>query len=123
MGGALTHPAHAVGAHRRSEFTVWNIVGHIQAREEYLLDHLAGRIAQLGFERHGRFLIQPEAIPEPELILRCNGHDSRSSAEYMRRRQRFDSVEVVHIRAELRQRSQKGTVIRPGLHQHRVLIG
>jgi len=44
----LAHPAHALGAHRRRELAVRNVLRQVEAREGYLFDHLAVRIARAG---------------------------------------------------------------------------
>src|SRR3984885_15671599 len=73
VGGTLTHPSHAVGAHRRSQVAVRYALGHLQTRKEDLLYHGAARVAELGLERHRRFFIEPQTIPEAVLVLGRNG--------------------------------------------------
>ena len=83
--------------HRRRQIAVRNALRHVEARKEYLLDHLAARIAELGLERHGGLFIEPQPIAEAELILGIDRDDSRGAPEDVRRRQRLDAIELVHI--------------------------
>ena len=109
--------------HRRHQIAVRNVLRHVQAGKQDLLDHLAARIAQLRLQRHGRVLIQPQTIAETILILGRDGDHPGGAAEHMRIRQGLDAIEVVHVGAELRQRAQERAAVLARLHQHGVLIG
>jgi hypothetical protein len=52
-----------------------------QLGKQHLLDHVASRIAQLRLQRHGGFLVQPEAVPIAELIARLHQDQLRVAAQ------------------------------------------
>ena len=68
-----------------------------------LLYNLAVRIAQLGAQRHGGLLIEPETVAESELIFGVHRDHAHRPAENVGRRQRLDPIEVAHRRVKLRQ--------------------
>ena len=74
-------PAVVGSVHLRLEHGIGNALRQIDAGEQDLLDDLAGLVAELGLERHGSLLVDPQAIAVAIFIARMQRDHARGAAE------------------------------------------
>ena len=116
-------PAVVGRIHLRLEHGVGNALRQIDGGEHDLLDDFAGLVAELGLERHGSLLVDPQPVAVAIFVARMQRDHARGAAEQAFA---FAATDFVDLRAGIvdgRQRAEQRPIGSATLDQHGALVG
>src|SRR5512138_978297 len=95
----------------------------MKLREQELLDDITVAVAELRFERHRRFLVEPQSIAVTELIARLDEHELRLAPERLGRAAELDAVVGLEAFAIHGHGAQKRALFGTLFDEYRAAIG
>ncbi len=124
QGVFLSHPLESFTRNRGLQLIGRNAVAQIEFGKEDLLDDLAVPVAELGLERHGRFLVKPELVAIAVLIARLDlDHLGLATVCLHDAAGAFDLVQLFETFVVDRQRRYQRVFVRALLDEHHALVG